>query len=268
MKGLNTFFTAAVLLLVMMTGCQKDDNYFVKEEAFSVITSGFNGSDSELEMVIDTLTLRSNIVAGTSFKVTNKYTFPAGKQSVKLLIRERETGTMVYERDVKRGEYSLTVDLIYVGGKLIDKPVTPVDNPAGIRLVSYLFLPRISGYTGDIDVAYFRKFEYVEDGQLKLEKIEELARITAKPYTFSPFLQAPSFQSGRNEIDGKVYYINPVVAFFKSGTNIPYYEGTGYDVGTNLRYPLPFNAKPQVLGIIEAGALGGTYIENFQTVQF
>lgn len=268
MKFLNTYFTAFILLSFIMTGCQKDDNFVVKQEAFSVISSGFNGSSSELEITIDTMTIRGPIYASASFKRTDKYTFGDGQDSVKLIIKEKETGKLVYEKYVKRGEYSITIELIYVNGKLIEKPVAPANNPDGFRLVSYLFLPRISGYAGDIDIVYYKKWEYIENGQWKLEKMEELAKITAKPWMFSEFLKAPVFQGGRNEINGKVYYINPVVMFYKSGTYIPYHEDAGFSLGQYGSIPLPLSAKPQIVAIAEFGAIGGTLIENYQQTQF
>lgn len=264
MKFIYTCITA----LVLLAGCQKDDNYLVKEEAFSVVISGFNGSNSELEVRIDTLTLPGPIQAGASFKRTDKYTFPPSKDSVKLVVKEKETSKQVYIKEVKRGEYSHTIELIYVNGTLIEKPVSPADNPAGFRLVSYLFLPRVSGYAGDIDIAYFKKTESIVNGQWNLDKLEELTRISAKPYIFSTFLQTPAFQGGRNEIDGKVVYLNPVVKFFKSGTNIPYYEGEEFTLSPNANLPLPFSVKPQIVAIVEQGAAGSNYIDNYQQVQF
>lgn len=268
MQFSNTCFTTLMLLLATMTGCQKDDNFVIKEEAFSVITSGFNGSDSGLEMTIDTMTLSGLIQAGQSFKRTDRYTFPATQDSVKLMIKEKENGKTVYETEVKKGDYSLTINLIYVNGKLIEKPVAPANNPDGFRLVSYLFLPGISHYSGDIDIVYFKKYEYIENGQWVLEKMEELVRITTKPYTFSAFLQAPSFPGGQTEIDGKIYIINPVLMFFKSGTNIPYYEDAGFTIGQYTSLPLPLSVKPMIVGITEWGTPADKYIDTYQQVQF
>lgn len=268
MKFLHTCITVFLLLSFTMAGCQKDDNYLVKVEAFSVITSGYNGSNSELQITIDTLTLQYPIEASASFKRTDKYTFPDGQDSVKLVISEKATGKKVYERSVKKGEYSISIELIYVNGKLLQKPVAPAENPAGFRLVSYLFLPRVSNYQGDVDIVYFKKYEFVQNGQLKIEKMEELARITAKPYVFSEFLKAPSFPGGRNEINGKIYFLNPVVMFFRSGTNIPYYEEGGFTIRENASIPLPFSTRPQIVGISEAGVAGSTYIENYREIQF
>lgn len=262
------FIYACITVLILLSGCQKDDNFLVKEEAFAVITSGYNGSNSELEITIDTLIIPYTIGPSASFKRTDKYTFPASKDGVKLVIKEKETGKPVYEKEVKKGDYSLTIELIYVNGKLIEKPVAPADNPEGFRLVSYLFLPRISDYAGDVDVAYIKKYEVVQNGMLVLESEEELARITIKPYVFSEFLKAPIFPGGRHEIDGKVYFINPDVRFFKSGTNIRYYVDAGFTLRQNAYLPLPLSVKPQIVGIAELGEIGSTFIQNYQQVQF
>ncbi len=136
-----------MLLSLALTGCDKHDNFLVKEEAFSVITAGFNASSNELDFMIDTTTLYP-IPSGNSFRRMDKYTFADGQDSVKLVIKEKGKGESIYERQVKRGEYSVTIELIYVNGKLVTKPVAPADNPAGFRLVSYLFLPQISHYAG------------------------------------------------------------------------------------------------------------------------
>ncbi|WP_295122623.1 hypothetical protein [uncultured Chitinophaga sp.] len=268
MKFLNTCFAALTLLSVALAGCQDDDNYLVKEEAFSVVTGGFNGSSDELVVTIDTMTMKFGISPVSNFKRTDKYTFPEGKDSVMVSFKEKETGKLVYERSVKRGDYSITIELIYVGGRLISKPVAPTDNPAGFKLVSYLFLPNVSNYTGDIDIVYYKKVEVVQNNQLVFDRREELARITTKPYTFSEFLKAPEFKSGRNEIDGKVYFFNVQIMFYKAGTNELYHVGTGYTANPSAGFPFPYNTKPMVVGVMEQGLIGGNYIENFYQIQF
>ncbi|MRG44251.1 hypothetical protein GFS24_03955 [Chitinophaga sp. SYP-B3965] len=268
MKSLHTYFIALMLLTITMAGCQKDDNFLVKEEAFALTTSGFNGSDSELQITIDTMTSNALIDAGRSFNRTDRYTFPASKNSIKLAITEKKTGKPVYEKEVKKGEYTLVINLFYVNGKLIEKPVAPANNPDGFRLVSYLFLPSVSNYTGDIDIVYYKKYEIIENGQFKLEKKEELARIKAKAYTFSEFLKAPSFPGGRTEIDGKVYYVNPELRFFKSGTDINYYEDAGFTIASGVSLPLLFNTKPQIVAITESGTPAAKYINSYQQTQF
>lgn len=265
MKFIYTCITA----LILLSACQKDDNFFVKEEAFAVTTSGFNGSSSDLELTIDTLRFEYLIAAGQSFNRTDKYTFPPGKDSVKMTIKEKETGKSIYEKQVKRGEYSVTLQLIYVGGKLIEKPAAPAANPEGFRLVSYLFLPNVTGYTGDIDIVYIKYYDVVVDGRLVREKEEELTRITIKPYVFSEFMKAAVFQSGRHEIDGKVYFINPDVRAFRAGTNIRYYEDAGFTLRQGANLPLPNSVKPQVVGIAELGDIGNsTEINNYQRINF
>lgn len=254
-----------VLLSLALTGCDKNNNFLVKEVAFSVISTGFNASSNELDFFIDTATL-APILPGNSFKRTDKYTFADGQDSVKLVIKEK--GVSIYERQVKKGEYSVTIELIYVNGKLVTKPVVPADNPAGFRLVSYLFLPQISHYAGDIDVVYYKKYETVKNGQFVIEKLEELARMTFKPYEFSDFLKAPDFPGGRTEINGLVYFLNPVVRFYKAGTDIPYYEGAGVSLNQYASLPLPFSTKPELLAISEFGTPGGTYIDSYQQVKF
>ncbi|MDR6568328.1 hypothetical protein MRBLMN1_002650 [Chitinophaga ginsengisegetis] len=257
-----------IAALILLCACQKDNNFVIKEEAFAVVTSGFNGSSSELELTIDTLSFEYLIAAGQSFNRTDKYTFPPAKDSVKLTIKEKETGKLVYEKQVKKGEYSLTIQLIYVGGKLIEKPTAPANNPEGFRLASYLFLPDISGYTGDVDIAYIKYYDVVIDGKLVREKEEELARITAKPYVFSEFLKAPVFQGGRHEIDGKVYFINPDIRVFKSGTSIRYYEDAGFTLREGAFFPFLNSVKPQIVGVAELGEAGSTFINDYQQINF
>src|SRR6187402_1851330 len=129
MKFLTICFTTLILFLVIMTGCQKDDNFVIKEDAFSVVTSGFNGSSSPLEITIDTMKMKYPIEAGQNFKRTDRYAFPSTVSSVKVTIKEKENGKLVYEKEVIKGDYSITIQLIYVGGKLIEKPVVPENNP-------------------------------------------------------------------------------------------------------------------------------------------
>lgn len=262
------FIYTCIAALILLAGCQKDDNYLVKEAAFSVVISGFNGSSNELEVRIDTLTLPGPIQAGASFKRTDKYTFPPEKDSIKLIIKEKGTDVQVYAKEVKRGEYSHTIELIYVNGKLIEKPTAPANNPDGFKLASFLFLPRVTDYTGDIDIVFFKKYEFVENNKLVLEKMEELAKITAKPYEFSEFLKAPVFQAGRTEMNGKIYFLNQQMAFFKAGTNIPYYQDAGATIRPNVTFPYLTSAKPQIMAVVELGVPGSTYIENYQQIQF
>ena len=267
MRFFNRCF-AAILVAVALAGCQDDDNFFVKQEAFSVVSSGFNGSSNELTVTIDTMTLKFGISPVSSFSRTDKYTFPEGKDSVLVSIKEKGTGKPVYERVVKKGEYSIAIELIYVGGKLIKKPVAPAANPTGFLLVSYLFLPSITGYTGDIDIVYYKKIDVIKDNRFVLDRLEELERVTAKPYAFSEFLEVPDFQMGRTEIDGKVYLINSLVMFYKAGTNVVYYDGLGYGVNPNTSFPFPYNTKPQIVGVVEWGLIGGTYVEGFNQIKF
>jgi hypothetical protein len=265
MKFINTCII--LVLLLTLAGCQKDDNFVIKGEAFSFVISGYNGSNNGLEITIDTMTLSSLIEANREFKRTDQYVFPDGQNQIKLTVKEKETNTLVYETEVKRGEYSKTINLTYVNGQLIEKPVLPADID-GIRQVSYLFLPSTSNYSGEVDIVYFKKTEYIENNQFVLEKEEELAKVTVKPYAFSAFLQAPVFEGGRTEIDGKVYFINPSLKILKSGTNIPYYTDAGFNIEPGSSVPLPMSNKPQILGITEVGSIADKYISYFQTVQF
>lgn len=260
---------AIVLFMISLSilGCQKDDNFVIKEEAFSLITSGYNGSSSQLQITIDTMTLKFPIEANGNFKRTDKYTFKEGQDQVKLVVKEKESGKKIYEGEVKRGDYTLNVELIYVGGKLIEKPALPADR-AGFRQASYLFIPAISGYTGDIDIAYFKNHEVVLNGQLVPEISEELARVTVKPYTFSPFLQAPIFQSGRTEINGKVYFINQATKFFRAGTNILYHEGSGLSISQSATFPYLTASKPERVAVIELGSAADKNISKYYEVKF
>ena len=266
MKFLQTSILLCLLLMII-AGCQKNDNFLIKEEAFAVITSGYNGSSSQLQVIIDTMTLQFPIEPNGSFKRTDKYTFREGQEQVKLVIKEKDSGKLIYESEVKRGEYSVSIDLIYVGGKLIEKPVPPADKP-GFRQASYLFIPSISGYTGDIDIVYFKNHEVVLNGMLVPEMTEELARITAKPNAFSPFIEAPIFTSGRTEINGKVYFVNQATKFFKSGTSIPYYEEGGFTLGQNATFPYLTSAKPEWVAVTESGSANNKRIERYLQVRF
>ncbi|TDQ08269.1 hypothetical protein [Pedobacter metabolipauper] len=255
------------LLVMSISGCQKNDNFLIKEEAFAVITSGYNGSSSQLQITIDTMTLKYPIEPNGSFKRTDKYTFREGQDQVKLMITEKDSGKKIYEGEVKRGEYSLSIDLLYVGGKLVEKPDLPADKP-GFRQASYLFIPALSGYTGDIDIVYFKNHEVVLNGMLVPEISEELARITAKPNTFSPFIEAPIFTGGRTEINGKIYFVNQSTQFFKSGTNIPYYEDAGFTIGQYATFPYLTSVKPERIGVTEAGSAADKRIDSYLQVRF
>ncbi|AOM75967.1 hypothetical protein BFS30_01555 [Pedobacter steynii] len=249
-----------------MAGCQKDDIFFIKDEAFSLVTAGYNGSNSELIITIDTMKLPNGIPANGSFKRTDKYTFHEGQDKVKVVVSEKDSGKKLYESAVNRGEYSLNVDLIYVDSKLIVRPAFPA-NKEGFLQASYLFIPKVSGYSGDIDIAYFKNHEVYVDNKLVVEKSEELARVTAKPNTFSPFLQAPIFESGRTEIDGKVYYINQATVFFKAGTNIPYYKDAGFTTGEYATFPYLTSTRPECVGIIESGSAENKMIDGYLQVK-
>ncbi|WP_276481491.1 hypothetical protein [Paraflavitalea pollutisoli] len=267
MKFLSIGF-AAILLLSLLTGCDKNDNFLEKQEAFAIVTSGFNGSTNPLEIIVDTATLQSPIDPGYPFKRTDKYTFGEGQDSVKLVIKEKATGVPVYERFVRRGEYSVSIELIYVNGKLISKPLAPANNPAGFRLSCYLFLPIMTGYSGDIDAVYYKKYEVVKNGQLVIVKKDELARMTVKPWQFSEFFKMPSFPGGNQVIDGERYIVNPLILFYKAGTDTPYLEGLGFTTSPYANIPLSYNSVPDILGVTEFGTPGTAYIENYQSVKF
>jgi hypothetical protein len=267
MKNIIKPFAALFLLALVISGCQKDDNFLIKEEAFSVITAGYNGSQDELTVVIDTMTMFTNIVSNSSFKTTNKYTFMEGQDSVKYLVKEKQTGKIVYEKMVGRGQYSLTIDLIYVNGKLLKKPELPPVKE-GFRQASYLFLPLVTGYSGDIDVVYLKAWQVVRNGLLVNEREEELARVTATPNEFSPFIQAPIFTGGRTEENGVVYFVNADIKYCRSGTSIPYYEDAGFSINPNFRKAYLNESKPQITGILELGSTEDKYISNNQLIVF
>lgn len=255
----------SILLLLIITGCQKDDNFLIKEEAFSVITSGF--STSTLEIRIDTLTLPYEILANGSFKRTDKYTFTNGQRQVKLVINEKGSGKQIYEKEVKKGEYSLVINLFYVNGALSEKPALPAEKDGSMQ-VSYMFMPRESKYTGDIDIVFTKRYDYIEDGQFKVDREEELVRVTTKPYAFSNFLQMPVFEQGRTEIDGRIFYVNAGLKIFKAGTSIPYYEDAGFTLNPYSFLPVPMDTKPKIIGLSELGDVATKYIDRFESVTF
>lgn len=266
MKLLIKNSTIIGLLILLLAGCEKADNFLVREAALTVSLSGYNGSRNGLDVLVDTFKLGYPIAADAAFKQSAKYSFREGQEHVQLMVKEQLTGKLIYERQVKAGEYTVRVDLIYVNGKVVEKPALPAKTE-GAKQISYLFIPKATNYDKDIDIAYYKKWEYVANGQLVFDKEEQLTKVSTKPYEFSPFLDAPVFQGGRTEINGLIYFVNPELKIFRSGTTIRYYEETGFSVGQYAYLPIPMDNNPTVVLLIENGQEADQLITGYYQVK-
>lgn len=224
MRTKNIFTTMLILAFLLILGaCSKDQHEFLyKGEMLPVTIKGYNGSNEELVVKIDTFKFKYELGGNSSINLTDAYTFPANKRQTKLTITEKNTGKMVLEKELNKDDGPTTINLLYINGKVGEMPkVPPVE--AGMVKMYYMFAPTVTNYTGPVDIVLYR---YYATSQVW----EEVTRVdNVKPYEFSkePISYA-TFATGLGEYFGIRQARNLYVRIYKAGTSEYYTEGTGY----------------------------------------
>ncbi|NML21982.1 hypothetical protein HHL16_13920 [Pseudoflavitalea sp. G-6-1-2] len=219
---LNKIFALPIaLLLLASVACKKTSNDFLyKNKMLPINIQGYNGSGSQLLVTVDTFKFVSPLTTG-SFDLSEAYTFPPGKTSVKLSITEKESGKSVLDRELKSTDDLTKISFFYMNGIVADMPAKEAKEDGKLK-ISYMFMPTVTKYTEPVDIV-LGKFYFIP------KVFEEITRIkNVKPYEFSQTISLTPFS-----LTGQTYNGQPTPLLFlayicKAGTNQFYTEGTEY----------------------------------------
>ncbi|MCW3467828.1 hypothetical protein [Chitinophaga nivalis] len=209
------------IVTFMMLACNKDrDNILYKEEVLQINLAGYNATEEELRVKVDTFNLPLGLTKG-SFKHRESFIFKGDQQTVRLSITEKSTGKSVVEKEYKRGEDVADLSFLYMNGEVRDMPQKPAVEKGKISL-TYMFIPEFTHYSEPVDLVIGKYFATPK-------VFEEITRIrNVKPNEFSESATFSTFTTGRQEYNGVITTVSFQVRIYKPGTNIPYVDGTDY----------------------------------------
>lgn len=220
------------ILLLLMAACSKDNNFLQKESVLSLTLKGYNASDEELLVKLDTFKSSAPISGNSQISYEEAYMFPQNKNTVKLTVSEKNTDKSVFEKEVKKADGSLTLSFLYMDGKVSDMPEKPAVEAQKLKLI-YMFIPSETGYTEPVDFVIGKYY-------ITPQVFEELGRIkNVKPYVFSEPATISTFSTARQEYNGVMTSVISLVRICKAGTNVPYINGTDYIWSTFTSAPKP-----------------------------
>ena len=259
---LNKLFALPIALLVLASvACNKGSNDFVyKNKMLPVNIKGFNGSTTPLEVKIDTFRFASNLSEG-SFDVSEAYTFPSGKSSVKLSVTEKATGKLVMEKDLKDTDDAARISFFYMNGVIADMPAKQPKEDGKIK-ISYMFMPTLTKYTEPVDIV-LGKFYFTP------KVFEEITRIkNVKPYEFSPTVELTPFSLTGQTYNGQPTPLLFLVYIYKAGTNQFYTDGTEYTWHvSSSSAPKPTASAASSTIFIFSETTSGNSIRFFKTLE-
>lgn len=208
-------------LLLASVACNKGSNDFLyKNKMLPINIKGYNGSGTTLEVQVDTFKFVSLLSEG-SFDLSEAYTFPPGKGSVKLSITEKSTGKLVLDKELKSTDDITKISFFYMNGIVADMPVKEAKEEGKIKL-SYMFMPTLTKYAEPVDIV-LGKFYFTP------KVFEEITRIkNVKPYEFSQTISLAPFSLTGQTYNGQPTAVLFLAYIYKAGTNQYYTEGTEY----------------------------------------
>ncbi|MGM1430192.1 hypothetical protein ACS126_13105 [Sphingobacterium lactis] len=150
MKYLNRLYILLVSTMLLSLGaCDKnDEKFFYDTEATSILIKGYNGSNENLEVQIDTFKFKSLIAPNENISQTEKFIFTPDQASAKLLIKEKSTGKIILEKELKKGESQVEISVPYFDGKLLT--VTPPAADPNINKVGLYIINKENNDLADI----------------------------------------------------------------------------------------------------------------------
>jgi len=222
MRSTNTFYsiiTGAFLLL--LSACNKgEDNFLYNAKMLPITFNGYNGSTDFLEVKVDAFKFPSDLPRGT-FNLGDAYTFPADRNSVKVTVREKATGKLVLEKEIKKEDGPANIRFMYMDGKVSDMPELPAVEAGKLKII-YMFKPTLTNYSQPVDIALMKYY-------FTPKVLEEITRIrNVKPNEFSEVITTPTFSTALQPYNGQNTSVSFLVYIYKAGTNELYTEGTGY----------------------------------------
>lgn len=239
MKLNKLYLSCLSILMLALTACNKaDQDFLYKDELFSISMNGYNASNEELMVKLDTISLPATLQPNALFASTNAYTFRPTENRIKLRVTEKTSGKLVLERELKKEDRAATVNFLYIDGRTGPMPEKPAVEAGKLKLI-YMFQPTVTNYTEPVDFV-IGKYYWTP------KVFEELARAkNVKPYEFCPPIILPTFSVARQEYNGVMTAVTFVVRIYKAGTDIPYTDGTAYTWNPQLSTaPKPGASNP------------------------
>lgn len=209
------------MIAFLLAACNKgNDNFLYNEQVLPITIKGYNAGTEDLMVKVDTFNARQTILAG-SFALTEGFIFKGNQQSVKLNISTKNTGKLVLEKELKKGDSAVNLNFLYMDGKASDMPEKPAVVNEKISLV-YMFVPDVTKYSEPVDFVIGKYF-------VTPKVFEEVARIkNVKPNEFSKPATISTFSTARQDYNGVMTSVLFQVKICKTGTNTIYTDGTAY----------------------------------------
>jgi hypothetical protein len=231
MKFLHTIYALATCLLVLGSCSKGGEEFYYKEEVLPITLKGYNGSDDELVVKLDTF--RVEYPANKPFDQTMAYSFTGNQESVKLSITEKATEKLVLEKTLKKNDGLTRISFLYLDGKSGELPQVPAIEDGKIK-IRYLFRPTLTNYSGPVDIALV-KYYFVP------KVPEEIGRIkNVKPNEISEPISISTFSTTGQQYNGQNTPVLFRAYIYKAGTNQFYTEGSEYTWhATSSIAPLP-----------------------------
>ena len=205
MKLISTYIALTALLF---TACNKDDTPY--ENAIQIVVNGYNGSNNELEIQIDTTRYDNSVAYGkyalqpaSLVNLNIVYTFPSEKRPTSLTIKDPATGHVVSTKTLPATGTKAALNFVYLDGKELEVN-PPAADPATNKLGFYV------QYT-DSD-APFDIFLYRMDNTTGQEYRQYLAK-NVKPgaWIYADYLPLVDFGA-------YILLANTYICFTKTGT--------------------------------------------------
>lgn len=211
-----------LLCVILLAACNKDnDSFLYKELLFPISISGYNATQEELTVKVDTFKLPASLGKQGSFAQSASYIFRGDKHKVMLNISEKNTGKLVLEKEIKKDDSTFSLNFLYMDGRVSDMPEKPAVVDEKISFI-YMFIPSVTNYSEPVDFVIGKYY-------ITPKAFEELARIkNVKPNEFSEPATISTFSTARQEYNGVLTSVVSQVRIYKAGTNTPYVDGTAY----------------------------------------
>ena len=210
-KVLNAL--AIMISALFILSCEKGiDNFIYKGKMLTIMVSGYNASDEELELKIDTFRSKIISTANSTINYYNAYTFLEDKKEIKLTITEKSSGKILTEKTLNKDSAPPNISMFYSNGIVSEYPKKPAVEEGKIQL-RYLYRPKTTFYQGPVDIVfvkyYFTPKVFEEFARLKNVKPNEISDLITFP---TMNLQGLTYNGQKTAVLFKAY-------LFKAGTN-------------------------------------------------
>ncbi|NML37340.1 hypothetical protein HHL17_09030 [Chitinophaga sp. G-6-1-13] len=226
-----------LIFLLTAVACNKKDDFFYKGDMLPVTVKGYNGDAEPLLVKVDTFKFK-NILTSGSFDQSEAYTFPGNQHTVKLTISGQETGKVILEKELKKGDGPTTISFFYMNGQVMNMPQKQAKEDGKIK-ISYLFNPTLTHYDQPVDIV-LGKYYFTP------KVFEEIIRIkNVKPNEFSETVTLSTFSTTGQQYNGQNTAVLFKAYIYKAGTNEFYTQGTPYTWhATSSSAPTPSASTP------------------------